>query len=65
MGNNLLSDSTSKYILNDRNLDMLEQRVLELSEVNMNRIKRLNIPVGEYKNEPIYMRTTICGDRSK
>ena len=50
MGNNLLSESTSKYILNDRNLDKLEQRVLELSEVKMSRIKRLNVPVGEYND---------------
>ena len=73
MGNNsvvqnLKKESTSKYILSDKNLYLLENDVLELSSLPRNKIIVKNIKVGEWLNpktkeiENVNCRTFICGN---
>ena len=59
---NLLESSTNKYILSDKNLEILEKRVLEYSGIPLNEIKFKKVPVGKYEGEIIYMRTIVCGE---
>jgi hypothetical protein len=65
---NLQKESTSKYILSDKNLFQLENAVLELSSIDRNKILVKNIKVGEWLNpktnevENVCCRTFIYGN---
>ena len=64
----LKKESTSKFILSDKNLYLLENDVLELSSIPRNKIIVKNIKVGEWLNpktketESVCCRTYICGN---
>ena len=67
MGAELQKESTSKFILNDKNFTRLAREVLEHSELEADEIVVKNVKVGEFVNksndetEPINMYTLILG----
>ena len=60
---NLLEKSTSKYLINENNLDYLEGQLLEFSGLKKEQFKIKNIQIGEYKKQPFYIRTLMCGHK--
>jgi hypothetical protein len=59
MGNELLAPVTSKYVLNKRNLSMLEQQVLEITQMDKQWFLNIDVPVGEFNSEKVFIRTLI------
>ena len=60
MGNSeLTKPSTSKYIINDKNLAKLEMNLLSYSGIPREKLQYYNVPVGKYEGEIIYMRTLV------
>ena len=55
----LTRKSTSMYILNDDNLNILQKKVADFSGIESGKIKLAKIKVGEHKGESIYMSTLI------
>ena len=58
-----MGNKPSIYDLTDQNLNLCEKEVLALT--GLLDIQQKNIKVGEFKNEPVYIRTNICGDETK
>ena len=54
-----------KHKLTTEHLDATERAVLNLSGVNPDLIVVKDVPVGEYKNTPVTIRTCICGTADK
>ena len=74
MGNittDLRKESTSKYILSDKNLFQLESELLNFANIPREEIIIKNIKVGDWLNpktktlEDIYTRSFICGHTTK
>ena len=47
---NLFEKSTSKYLINEANLDYLEGQLLEFSGLKKEEIKVKNVKICEYQN---------------
>jgi hypothetical protein len=61
---NLLEKSTSKYILNEKNYQLLETNLLEYSGIPLKDIKQRSIEVDSYQGKPVTVRTIIIGDKN-
>ena len=54
-----------RYELTDENLLEAERKVLALSGLPADQIQTKSVKVGEFKGEPVCIRTSICGDENK
>ena len=61
LATNLTKKSTSLFILNERNLSLLQKRVILFSGIPQEDIKMVYLKVGESEGQRIDMCTTILG----
>ena len=59
-----MEKSTSKFILNEKNYQLLESNLLEYSGIPKKDIKQRNILVDTYHDMPVYVRTIIVGEKT-
>ena len=53
-------EARAKYELNDENLTASELKVLSFG-LPLNEIEQRNVKVGEFKGEPVFVHTVLCG----
>ena len=57
----LTRQSTSKFILNDKNFYRLEKNLVSFSGMPTEFIKIINVKVGTFQNETVYIKTIAVG----